>query len=61
MLVRNLGIWVWILNDVLGLSVDLFNVLLCSDGKMLSCWFVVILVVGVKVVVIINFFYIIGW
>ena len=53
-LAARLGVRVWTPNDVLGLSSDTLNVLLRNDGKTPSCWSAVTLVVGAKVVVILN-------
>ena len=53
-LAARLGVRVWTPNDVRGLSSDTLNVLLRNDGKTPSCWSAVTLVVGTKVVVILN-------
>lgn len=53
-LARLLGIRVWAPADVPGISVHALGVLLRNDGKTPSCWSAVTLVVGAKVVVILN-------
>ncbi len=54
MLAKNLGVKVWAPNDVPGLSREALQVLTRSDGKTPSCWSAVTLVVGTKVLVILN-------
>jgi len=49
-----LGVRVWTPHDVPGLSTEALEVLLRNDGKSPSCWSAVTLVVGAKVVVILN-------
>jgi Zn-dependent peptidase ImmA (M78 family) len=53
-LAKNLGVRVWTPHDVKGLSSDAVRVLLRNDGKTPSCWSAVTVVVGAKVVVILN-------
>jgi len=53
-LAKNLGVRVWTPNDVPGLSAEALQVLLRNDGKTPSCWSAVTLVVGSKVLVILN-------
>lgn len=53
-LAKNLGIKVWIPTDVPGLTQETINILLRNDGKTPSCWSAVTLVVGTKVLVILN-------
>lgn len=53
-LATKLGVRVWTPDDVRGLSSGTLDVLLRNDGKTPSCWSAVTLVVGTKVVVILN-------
>jgi len=53
-LAKHLGVRVWMPSDVPGLSTDALNILLRNDGKTASCWSAVTLVVGTKVLVILN-------
>ena len=53
-LAKHLGVRVWTPHDVPGLSADTLSILLRNDGKTPSCWSAVTLVVGTKVVVILN-------
>jgi len=53
-LAKSLGIKVWTPKDVPGLSPEALQVLTRNDGKTPSCWSAVTLVVGNKVVVILN-------
>lgn len=53
-LAKHLGIRVWSPRDIPGLSEETLTVLLRNDGKTASCWSAVTLVVGNKVVVILN-------
>ena len=53
-LAKNLGIRVWNPKDVPGISPNQLAVLLRNDGKTASCWSAVTLVVGTKVLVILN-------
>lgn len=53
-LANHLGIRVWTPHDVPGLSAESLPVLLRNDGKTPSCWSAVTLVVGSKIVVILN-------
>ena len=50
----HLGVRVWTPHDVPGLSAESLKVLLRNDGKTPSCWSAVTLVVGSKVLVILN-------
>lgn len=54
LLAKDLGIRVWSPTDVPGLSEESLAVLLRNDGKTQSCWSAVTLLVGQKVVVILN-------
>jgi Zn-dependent peptidase ImmA (M78 family) len=51
---KHLGVRVWTPRDVSGVSADALAVLLRNDGVTPSCWSAVTLVVGNKVVVILN-------
>lgn len=53
-LATELGIRVWTLQDVPGLSRQAKAILLRNDGKTPSCWSAVTVVVGNKVVVVLN-------
>ena len=53
-LARALGIRVWTPQDVPGLSQQALAVLLRNDGKTPSCWSAVTVIVGNKVVVVLN-------
>jgi Zn-dependent peptidase ImmA (M78 family) len=53
-LAAHLGVRVWTPHDVAGLSQKSLDVLLRNDGVTPSCWSAVTLVVGPKVVVILN-------
>jgi len=53
-LAEHLGIRVWTPHDVPKLSSESLAILLRNDGKTPSCWSAVTLVVGSKVVVILN-------
>lgn len=53
-LARHLGVEVWSPHDVPGLDADTLAILLRNDGKTPSCWSAVTVVVGKKVVVILN-------
>jgi len=53
-LAKHLGVRVWTPHDVPGLSAHSLSVLLRNDGVTPSCWSAVTLVVGDKVVVILN-------
>jgi hypothetical protein len=53
-LAKDLGIRVWTPKDVPGLSQSSLDVLLRNDGVTRSCWSAVTLVVGSKVLVILN-------
>jgi Zn-dependent peptidase ImmA (M78 family) len=53
-LADNLGVRVWTPSDVPGLSQKSVDVLLFNDNKTPSCWSAVTLVVGKKIVVILN-------
>ena len=53
-LAKNLGVRVWTPHDVKGLNSATLQVLLRNDGKTPSCWSAVTVVVGTKVVVILN-------
>lgn len=53
-LARHLGVEVWSPHDVPGLDADTLTILLRNDGKTPSCWSAVTIVVGKKVVVILN-------
>ena len=53
-LASHLGVRVWTPHDVLGLSQEALDILLRNDGVTPSCWSAVTLVVGSKVVVILN-------
>lgn len=53
-LAKHLGVRVWTPHEVPGLSPESLSVLLRNDGKTPSCWSAVTLVVGKKVVVILN-------
>lgn len=49
-----LGIRVWTPNDVPGLSDEALSVLLRNDGKTASCWSAVTIVLGCKIVIVLN-------
>jgi Zn-dependent peptidase ImmA (M78 family) len=53
-LAKNLRIRVWTPNDVPGITTEMLAVLLRNDGKTPSCWSALTVVVGQKVVVILN-------
>jgi hypothetical protein len=53
-LAANLGIRVWRVDEVPGITKDMLEVLLRNDGVTPSCWSAVTVVVGSKVVVILN-------
>lgn len=53
-LAKNLGIRVWTPHDVPGLDEKNIVTLLRNDGKTQSCWSAVTLVVGQRIVVILN-------
>lgn len=53
-LAKHLGIRIWTPHDVPGLGAESLSILLRNDGKTPSCWSAVTLVVGSKVVVILN-------
>jgi Zn-dependent peptidase ImmA (M78 family) len=53
-LAKNLGVRVWTPKEVPGMTDELLEVLLRNDGKTPSCWSALTLVVGSKVVVILN-------
>lgn len=53
-LAKYLGIRIWTPSDVPGLSSETLSVLLRNDGVTASCWSAVTLVVGKKIVVILN-------
>lgn len=53
-LAKRLGVRVWTPHDVPGLSSAALSILVRKDGRTPSCWSAVTLVVGSKVVVILN-------
>lgn len=53
-LATKLSIRVWIPEQVAGLSADSLQILLRNDGKSPSCWSAVTLVVGTRIVVVLN-------
>jgi Zn-dependent peptidase ImmA (M78 family) len=53
-LAKHLGVRVWTPHDVPNLSEESRSILLRNDGKTPSCWSAVTLVVGKKVVVVLN-------
>lgn len=53
-LAKHLGVRVWTPHDVPGLSSESLAILLRNDGKTPSCWSAVTVVMGRKVVVILN-------
>jgi Zn-dependent peptidase ImmA (M78 family) len=54
MLAKKLGVRVWTPQDVKGLDASDLKVLLRNDGKTPTCWSAVTVVVGTKVVVVLN-------
>ena len=53
-LAQQLGVRVWFPHDVPGLDSDTLAILLRNDGKTPSCWSAVTIVLGKKIVVILN-------
>ena len=53
-LATKLGIRVWTPEEIPGLSAEAIKILLRNDGKTPSCWSAVTLVVGNRIVVILN-------
>lgn len=53
-LATKLGIRVWTPEQVPGLSAESLQILLRNDGKTPSCWSAVTLVVGTRIVVVLN-------
>lgn len=53
-LAKSLGIRVWTPEDVRGLSAASLQILLRNDGRTPSCWSAVTVVLGTKVLVILN-------
>jgi Zn-dependent peptidase ImmA (M78 family) len=51
---KTLGVRVWTPHNVPGLGAEAIEVLLRNDGKTPSCWSAVTIVLGTKVVVILN-------